>query len=168
MTRRELRIMMIGIFVMGLFAGVVLACTVYISAAQAEDCRPVYVTASVLNGRAEPTKKAPVEAFFDQGDPLEPTGRISRDRKWLEVEAGERGTVWVYMEYVTERVAPFVATNENNGKVKIRSLPGEGKVKGYVKRGQSIVIDQVIFNWGHCRQGWVDLDYLIEEEEMGE
>jgi hypothetical protein len=66
---------------------------------------------------------------------------------------------------VTERIAPYTATNANNGKIKIRKLPGEGRVTGYVKHGKSIEIDQVIFNYGHCRQGWVDLDYLIEEDD---
>ena len=164
MTRKDIRIMVIGVFIMGLFAGVVLACTVYISAASAEEYQPVYVTANMLNGRAEPTKKATVEALFDKGDRLQTTGKISKDRKWLEVYGGETGTVWVYLEYVTERVAPFVVTNANNGKIKIRSLPGEGRVRGYVKHGQGIVIDQVIMNWGHCRQGWVDLDYFVEED----
>ena len=45
-----------------------------ISAARAEDPEeerildPLYVTASVLNGREEPTKKAGITAFFDYGD----------------------------------------------------------------------------------------------------
>lgn len=162
---KQIRIIMICVFIVGIFVGVVMGCLVYICTAEAEDYQPMYVTASVLNARAEPTKKATVEARFDKGDALAPTGRISKDRKWIEIYAGEAETAWVYFEYVTERVAPYTATNANNGKIKIRKLPGEGRVTGYVKHGRSVEIDQVIFNFGHCRQGWVDLDYLIEEDE---
>ena len=164
MKKRDFIMMVIGIFILGMFAGVALACTVYISAAEAEEIGPVYVTASVLNGRAEPTKRATVEAFFDQGDELTPTGRISQDRKWVEVYGGESGAVWVHIDYITERGAPFTMTNANNGKVKIRSKHGEGRVTGYVKHGKSVVIDQVVLGWGHCSKGWIDLDYLIEED----
>lgn len=157
----------------GLVLAVLIACGVVMSVwliladaglAEDVDYKPLYVTANVLNARAEPTKKATVEARFDHGDIVQPTGRISKDRKWIEICAGEAGTAWVYYEYVTERVAPYTATNANNGKIKIRKLPGSGRVTGYVKRGKSVEIDQVIFCWGHCRQGWVDLDYLIEED----
>lgn len=162
---KQIRTIMICVFLVGIFVGVCISCALYIATAEAEDYQPLYVTASVLNARAEPTKKATVEARFDKGDALAPTGRISNDRKWIEIYAGEAETAWVYFEYVTERVAPYTATNANNGKIKIRKLPGEGRVTGYVKHGRSVEIDQVIFNFGHCRQGWVDLDYLIEEDE---
>ena len=162
---KQIRTIMICVFLVGIFVGVCISCALYIATAEAEEYRPLYVTASVLNARAEQTKKAMVEARFDKGDALAPTGRISRDRKWIEIYAGEAGTAWVYYEYVTERVAPYTVINENNGKIKIRKLPGEGRVTGYVKRGKSIEIDQVIFNYGHCRQGCVDLDYLIEEDD---
>lgn len=160
---RELRWTMIGVFMLGLLAGVVLSCMAYMDTAEAEEY--VYVTASVLNGREEPTKKAAVGARFDRGDRLTATGRISRDRKWVEVYAGEAGTVWVYYEYVTEETEPYTATNLNNGKVRIRKLPGGGRVTGYVRKGHSIEIDRVILGWGHCRLGWVDLEYLIVEDD---
>lgn len=156
----------------GLVLAVLIACGVVMSvwliladAGLAEDVdhEPMYVTADVLNGRAHPTKKAPVEAVFDYGDQLTPTGRISRDCEWIEVEGGEAGTVWVHVNYISERFVEFTVRNENNGKVKIRSKIGGGKVRGYVKRGKSVVIDRVVLGWGHCSKGWIDLEYLIEE-----
>ena len=124
----------------------------------------MYVIADVLNGRAHPTKKAPVEAVYDYGDQLQPTGRISRDCEWIEVLGGEAGTVWVHVNYVSERFTDFEVTNLNNGKIKIRSKPTGGKLKGYVKHGKTIVIDRVVLGWGHTAKGWVDLEYFVEED----
>lgn len=135
------------------------------SAGIAEEYNPLYVTADVLNGRAQPTKKAPAEAIFDYGDRLVPTGKLSKDRNWVQVEGGEAGTVWVSTKYVSERFTEFTVTNENNGKIKIRKTPVDGKITGYVRRGKSVEIDRVVLGWGHCSKGWVDLDYFIEEDE---
>ena len=130
-----------------------------------EEYAPLYVTANTLNGRYHPNKRSPIEAEFYYADELKTTGRISKDREWIEVYGGESGTVWVCIKYVTERYAPFTVTNENNGKVKIRSLHGGGKLKGYVQHGKSIEIDRVVLGWGHTKKGWVDLEYFIEEVE---
>lgn len=130
-----------------------------------EDYAPLYVTADMLNAREQPTKKAPVAGMYYFGDELQPTGKISKDREWVEVYGGEAGTMWVKACYVSERYAEFIVKNENNGKVKIRSRMGEGKVRGYVRNGQSIEIDRVVLGWGHCKKGWVDLEYFIEEVE---
>ena len=131
----------------------------------AEEHNPLYVTADVLNGRAHPTKKAPVEAIFDYGDKLIPTGRFSRDREWVEVQGGESATVWVHIRYVSERFCEFTVINENNGRIRIRSKPDGGKIKGYIRHSKSIEIDRVVLGWGHCSKGWVDLEYFIEEDE---
>lgn len=116
----------------------------------------------LLNGRAAPRKKASIEAFFDFGDILVPTGYWSKDHKWVEVAGGETGTVWVYIQYVSER-SHYKVTNENNGTIKIRKWPVVGKVTGYVKHGQTIDIEQKVLNWGKTKHGWVDLDYFVEE-----
>ena len=131
--------------------------------AEEREYNPLYVTATLLNGRAEPSKKASMEAIFDRGDRLVPTGRWSESRAWVEVYGGEGGTVWVSVKYVSERMEPYTVTNENNGKIKIRSKPGEGRVKGYVKHGRSVMILQAVLGYGRCAQGWIDLEYLIEE-----
>ena len=149
----------------GLIAFAVITALHDVGMAEDAEYQPLYVVADVLNGRAHPTKKAPVEAVFDYGDQLIPTGKISKDRKWVEVAGGESGTVWVSIQYVSERFTEFTVINENNGKIKIRSKPVDGKIKGYVKRGKEIEIDRVVLGWGHCSKGWVDLEYFIEEDE---
>ena len=132
--------------------------------AETAETKPLYVVADVLNGRAHPTKKAPVEAVFDYGDRLTTTGKLSKDREWVEVLGGESGTVWVHVNYVSERFTEFQVINANNGKIKIRSKLMGGKVKGYVNHGKAIWIDRVVLGWGHTSKGWVDLDYFIEED----
>ena len=156
MTKRRLAAMLIAaVMALGAFAAA--------EEPEEKEYAPLYVLADVLNGRSLPTKKAGIEARFDFSDQVQPTGRMSKDREWIEVIGGESGTVWVSSRYVSERFFEFTVTNENNGKVKIRSKIDGGKVRGYVKNGKSIEIDQVVLGWGHCRQGWVDLEYCIEE-----
>ena len=147
----------------GIRTGIQLAWIISSAEAEDEEYAELYVTADVLNGRAWPSKKSKIEAVFDYGDRLKPTGRWNGE--WIEVEGGESGTVWVHYKYVSERILPFEVVNENNGKVKIRSKPGKsGKIKGYVKRGKTVEIDQVVLGWGHCSRGWVDLKYFSEGE----
>jgi len=164
MTKRDLKLLLLALLEL---AAIVIVIVLIISFLEsfglAEDYEPLYVTAGQLNGRAHPSKKASVEALFDYGDKLTPTGKISKDRKWVEVEGGETGTVWVSVKYVSERFTEFTATNENNGRIRIHSLPDGGKLKGYISRGKSVEIVQVVLGWGRCSKGWVDLDFLVEE-----
>ena len=135
----------------------------YTAPIKAEEIEPTdfYVTASLLNGRAKPSKKSSIEARFDYGDSITAID-WSNNHHWIEVNGGETGTVWVWWEYVTERTDEFTATNNNSYKVKIRQEPG-GRLVGYLKPGKTVEIDRVIFGWGHCSKGWIDLDYLTEE-----
>ena len=118
------------------------------------------VTAKLLNGRSAPRKSASKEAFFDYGDILYATGAWSNDHKWVEVEGGETGTVWVSIRYVTERTEKFKAKNANYDKVKVRKWPETGKVTKYIYRGQTVTIRQVVLGWGLTKWGWVDLYYM--------
>lgn len=126
------------------------------------DYTSVNVTASILNGRSEPNKKASVEARFDHGDILQAIG-WSKNHHWIEVKGGETGTVWVWWEYIDERDDDSRWLNDYGSKVKIRREPF-GRVTGYLKNGGEIAVDQIALGWGHCSQGWVDLSYLTEED----
>jgi SH3-like domain-containing protein len=120
------------------------------------------VKTKLLNGRATPSKKASIEAFFDEGDPLKATGNWSPDYQWIEVGGGETGTVWVHIKYVSERKGYFQAKNEIFKQVKIRSHPVNGKLKGYIKKNETVEITHVVLGWGRCSKGWVDMNYLEE------
>lgn len=122
------------------------------------------VQTRLLNGRSAPRKTASIEARFDFGDILEETENWSKNYQWVEVKGGETGTVWVHIQYVSER-PHYIMKNENNGKIKVRKWPVIGKVAGYIHHGQSVEIEQTILGWGKTKYGWVDLAYLVEEVE---
>ena len=123
------------------------------------------VTAKLLNGRLNPSKGAMKTAFFDRGDELELTGWWSEDHNWVEVYAGESGACWVARQYVTERTEPFMVINQEYDKVKIRKKPSDkARVVGHLKRGRELQITQVLLGWGKCKEGWIDLYYVQEED----
>ena len=117
----------------------------------------MYVMVNLLNGRASPSKKAKIEARFDQGDDILATGEWSEDHHWIEVVGGETGTVWVYADYVSENKGHFYVINENYKQVKIRARPIDGKITGYLKRGKIIDVTSVVLGWGKTDKGWIDL-----------
>ena len=121
------------------------------------------VQTRLLNGRSAPRKTASIEARFDYGDTLIETGEWSKNHEWVEVEGGETGTVWVHINYVSERTH-YTVTNEKHKTVKVRKWPFTGKVTHYIKKGQKIDIEQVVLGWGKTKWGWVDLDYFVEED----
>ncbi len=125
------------------------------------------VTADLLNGRALPTKKAHIEARFDFGNYIQPTGSWSKDRKWVEVKGGETGTVWVRADYVTEVYGIFEYRNTADGRIKIRKKPVDGKLAGYLGKGKKVIITQIVLGWGRCKRGWINMEYLerINDDE---
>ena len=143
-----------------------LALTLIVGGCWAEDAEntPLWVTANLLNGRAKPDKGSHVEARFDYGDRLTPTGRWSKNRKWVEVIGGESGTVWCDIRYLSEREDVFTVYSLNPGSIRARIRPGAGKITGKIKKGERIEITQVVLGYGLCKKGWVDLGYFIEEE----
>ena len=132
------------------------------------DLRPVYSLAELLNGRRAPKKSAKDIAWFLYGSEIERTGRWSQDHCWVEVYGGEDGVCWVNVNYISERMECFEVCNENNDTVKIREHPGAGRVKGYARHGDKLLITQVIGCYGRCDRGWVDLDYFVEEVETND
>ena len=121
------------------------------------------MTATLLNGRANPTKKSTIEARFDKNDILQTTGEWSDDYHWIEVVGGETGTVWVFIDYITED-EPFSAVNKDYKRVKIRSSPVDGRIVGYLKKNKEVKIERTVCGWGKCEKGWIDL-YFLEETE---
>lgn len=121
----------------------------------------LFVTATELNGRSSPRKTGFIDAQFMFGQPLMPTGKWSRDHKWLEVYCrGEVDTVWVNAQYVSETTEIFYAVNTSGGRVRIRNAPFGNRTNGYLQAGKTVKIEQVIQGWGRCSKGWVDLSYL--------
>ena len=125
----------------------------------------VIVTVKLLNGRINPSKSAMKVAFFDRGDELELTGWWSEDHNWVEVYGGDGGECWVARQYINEREEPFMVINQDYDNVKIRKKPSDkARVTGHLKRGREVMITQVILGWGKCKEGWIDLYYVQEED----
>lgn len=118
----------------------------------------LYVTATKLNGRAKPTRKSSVEARFERGDAVTPTGQIHGE--WIEVYGGETGTVWCHMDYLSELANLCVYQNTSGGRVKIRKTPN-GKHVNWLKNNAVVKIINVIGDWGQIEDvGWVCMQYL--------
>ena len=126
-----------------------------------EEYQPLYVMCKDLHGRIRPGKKYDSIVSFDMWTELEPTGRMSDDRQWVEVITAETDRVWCNINYLTETKNVLrVYTLWEEG-VKIRSRPGSGKVIGIARREQALDITQVIMGYGKCSKGWVEMDYFI-------
>ena len=126
---------------------------------------PLYVMATRLNGRAAPTKSSSVEARFERGDQLTPTGRTNG--KWVEVEGGETGTVWCHSDYLSQEPHSVRFANTSNGRVRIRKHP-DGKPVGWVKENQTITVSNIIDGWGYVEPtGWVNLSFFSRLPDKG-
>lgn len=125
-------------------------------------CNAEYVTVDLLNGRAKPSRRSAVTALFDYGDELTVTGRWSADHNWIEVVGGEDGNAWVHIKYVSVTVEPYLVENMDYCSIKIRRHPVDGRLSGYLKKGEQIEIDRDVLGWGHCSKGWIDLSLVAE------
>lgn len=122
----------------------------------------LYVTATQLNGRAEPNKSSRVEAIFERGEAVEPTGQTHGD--WIEVVGGETGTVWCSMDYLSETDEAFHCVNTSGGRVRVRSCP-DGKPCGWIAADQTVTISRVVNGWGYVEhKGWVSLSFFSKGE----
>lgn len=132
-----------------------------LSVCEEVEYQPLYVMCKDLQGRIRPGKKYEVLMHFDMWTQLQPTGRMSDDRQWVEVITSESDLVWCNVNYLTEtRNLLHVYTLWEDG-VKIRSRPGSGKVTGTARKEKVLDITQVVMGYGKCSKGWVDMEYFI-------
>ena len=138
----------------------------YIHAEEADESRVIFtVTGSNLNTRMSANKSSYAMTELDKGQEIAGTGRWSKDKKWVEIDHPECGRLWCSYQFLTERTEPFLVETLWDEPIKIRKAPFNGKVKGYLKKGQTLEITQVVLGWGKCSKGWIDLEYCIEIEE---
>jgi len=120
----------------------------------------LYVTATELNGRAEPSKTAAIEARFFRGESVNPTGNVNGN--WIEVYGGETGTVWCSADYLSETRDSAKYVNTSGGRVRLRKTP-EGKFVGWVQTNEQITVARIVNGWGYIKdKGWVDLQYFYQ------
>ena len=122
----------------------------------------LFCTASTLNGRAEPSKKARVEAQFSYGDEMEVVGYTDN---WIEVVGGETGTVFVSAKYCASSLEKVKYENISGGRVIIRESPEGKKKNDWIKANKKVTISAEVDGWGYIAdRGWVDLSYFSEVE----
>ena len=145
----------------------IIAAATYIGFASAES-DPNYivltVTGSNVNCRMSANKHSYIVTELDKGQEIQSTGRWSNDKKWIEIFHPEFGNLWVSYQFLTERTDSFKVETLCDDPVKIRKQPYNGRVVGKLRKGREVEITQVIFGWGKCKQGWLDLSYCIEVE----
>lgn len=148
-----------------LLISIILLCSFAFAEEIEEDwtSKKLYVTATLLNGRATPSKKATVEARFDKYDIVKATGEWSKNHEWVEVCGGETGTVWCAVKYLSEITQPVIYRNMSQSKIKIRKKPFNGTVVKYLKPNKTIEILQIVNGWGRSKSGWIDISYLVED-----
>lgn len=122
----------------------------------------LFCTASTLNGRAEPSKKARVEAQFSYGDEMEVVGYTDN---WIEVVGGETGTVFVSAKYCASSLEKVKYQNTSGGRVIIRESPEGKKKNDWIKVNKKVTVSAEVDGWGYIAdRGWIDLSYFNEVE----
>ena len=164
----------IGIFLLYTIICVGIACIIFSSITHAigeeeiDEKHDLIVIAETLNGRYRPNKKSAILAGYFFGDHLVPTGKWSKDHMWVEVYHPEEKTVWVNINYISERMDIFEVFTLSDSPIRARSKPEVGKTTKYLKKDQHVEVDQVVMGYGHTEYGWIDLSYFIEEEQSEE
>lgn len=123
------------------------------------------VTGSNLNCRMAANKHSYVVTELEKGQEIPSTGRWSKNHRWVEIDHPEFGRLWCSYEFLTERTDSFSVETLWDEPIKIRKQPVNGRVTGYLRKGKTIEITQVILGWGKCAKGWIDLEYCIETGE---
>ena len=150
LTLRTVISMVLG-FVLGFL------CCVTVSYAET-----MYVTASQLNVRAEPSLKADVEFRFDRGDGLEV---VAIEGEWAQITiAGD--TLYAALEYLSD-VPPMTESKAyevtGNGRVRVRNKPGGAKVVRWLQPGDVVEVIGWRQGFAAVSDGFVDGQYLKEE-----
>ncbi|MEG1776939.1 MAG: SH3 domain-containing protein [Clostridia bacterium] len=135
----------------------------HVSFAECET-RTVYVMASELNGRAEASLKATVEARFYRGDELE---ALRYQLGWVEVVGGETGTVWCKAEHLSEYAVEAEYANKSGGRVFIHAELGDDSKDGKraVECGKRVTVTRVLYGYGYMGKGWIDLSFMELEDD---
>ena len=105
-VRKDYIWMLIGVFVLGVFLGVALACVAYIGSASAETvpeerwaiCQPD----SYLNIREKPKKTANIGGWLYLGDRVETDGKMQNGYLHIVNASTESGDGWVAARYLME------------------------------------------------------------------
>lgn len=157
---------LIGVFVLGVFLGVALACVAYIGSASAETVtEPRWVLCqpdSYMNIRETPNKHANISGWLFLGDRVETDGKKKNGFLHIVNASTETGDGWVAARYLME-VPPKVQTVcgviECRGRVAARIQP-DGKRSRWMKPGDRVTIYAFGSEWTVTDRGFIRSEYV--------
>jgi len=161
MTKRELALLIAGVFVIGLFAGVALSCVVVLHTAQAEEdvsycwilCRP----GTEVLVREKPGRRATVCGAVSCGAELQTDGREKGGYLHLVNVANETGEGWVHNGYVVYMEPELVYEERviiGGARVACRKWI-DGKRTAWAKDGSTVTVYAVSSGWAVTNKGFI-------------
>jgi hypothetical protein len=165
-VRKDYIWMLIGVFVLGVFLGVALACVAYIGSASAETvpeerwaiCQPD----SYLNIREKPKKTANIGGWLYLGDRVETDGKMQNGYLHIVNASTESGDGWVAARYLMEdqpTVETVSGVIDSKGRVAARIQP-DGKRNRWMKPGDVITIYAHGSEWAVTNRGFIKSEYI--------
>ena len=172
-VRKDFLCMVIGILVIGIFIGAVLASIVWVSTANGEDssradrkgteerwalCQPD----SYLNIREEPKKGANICGWLYLGDRVETDGKVKNGYLHIIRASTETGDGWVAARYLMEippKVQTVTGTIESKSRVAARSQPG-GKRNRWMKPGDKVTVYAFGSEWTVTDRGFIRSEFV--------
>jgi hypothetical protein len=129
---------------------------------------PLYVIANVgsrVNVRNRPGMDGEIIGGFYFGEIVTPIG-VEGD--WIKIdEGGEEDHGYILSDFLSssnggEKSTAMVVSS---GRVRIRKTPkASGKVVGYVRNGDTVLVSFIYQGWARTDKGWIDGEYLTGME----
>lgn len=172
LQKKDVILTALVLVVLGMFIGVALSCTVFITNANAEDedvltyqrwilCQP----GSEVLLREKPKKNARITGALICGDRIE-TDDVDRNGYLHILGVGEYGEAWVslrYVAYTEPQEVNKVMHVWDKGRVASRKWIN-GKRKAWLKAGAEVTVYWMDREWAVTDKGYINLDYLIEKK----
>ena len=167
MSKRGFILMVIGIFALGMFAGVAISCAVYMGSAEAEDgfvyrcwamCRP----GSEVMIREKPNKRAAVVGAVSAGRQMWTDWQEKNGWLHLVDVSSEAGEGWIYEGYVVFTEPREIGGEMRiraNGRVACRSWIG-GKRTGWARNGEAVKVYWIADDIAMTDRGFILSEYL--------
>ena len=174
MTRKDRILTVLAIVAIGMFIGVALSCTVYLSTVFAEDyddvllynrwimCQP----GSEVLLREYPKKTAAVTGALICGDRVR-TDDVECNGYLHIIGVGESGEAWISLRYIVYQEPREVNQKMyvwSKGRVASRKWIN-GKRKAWLKANTEVTVYWYDTEWCITDKGYIYTDYLVEKSE---
>lgn len=164
--RQDIVWLVIGVFVAGIFMGVVISCAVFANAALAEDltydCWTMCQPGSEVMIRAKPSRQAEAVGAAGCGERLRTDWREKDGWLHLVDVSNETGDGWIHMGYVVfqePRTVGAEMTVAGCRRVACRKSMN-GKRTAWAKSGSRVVVYMIADEWAVTDRGYIQAAYL--------